>query len=87
MLLKIRYKTEAQKNDEDIEVAYMSLYPNPQDEELRKRGSLITEVIAYQPVCYLELMKPENGSLIRHISLAEVDNIWVRDPASENPVC
>lgn len=77
MLLKIRYKKEAQKNDEDIEVAYMSLYPNP----------VMDGPMACEALVYLELMKPENGSLIRHIPLAEVDNIWVRDPASENPVC
>lgn len=74
MLLRIRYK-DGKKKDEDVEVAYMSLYPNPQDEERLKDA-------AYQPVCYLELMKPENGSLIRHIPLAEVDNLWMRDPAS-----
>ena len=67
MLLHIRFKTEAQKNDEDIEVAYVSVYPKA-----------LTEDSDSRPVIYIELKEPKDGSLIRHINLDEVENLWFR---------
>ena len=70
MLLRIRYKKELGKRDEDIEVAYLSLYPN--------KGF---DTADSDPTCYLELKTPVDGSLVRHLDLSEVENLWFRDEA------
>lgn len=73
MLLRIRYKPELKKKDEDVEVAYLSLYPN--------RGF---DTADSNPICYLELKEPVDGSQVRHLDLTEVDNFWFRDEAASS---
>lgn len=73
MKVRIRYNRQLGKEDEDIEVTYLSLYPN--------RGF---DTADSNPLCYLELKVPEKGSLVRHIDLTEVENLWFRDESVES---
>jgi hypothetical protein len=70
MKVRIKYKEELKRTTEEIEVAYLSLYPN--------KGF---DTADSDPICFLELKEAQDGSRVRHIDLTEVENLWFRDEA------
>lgn len=65
--MKVRIRYNNGKKDEDIEVAYLSLYPRP------------TLDGSSPALCYMELREPFEGSMVRHLDMNEVDNLWFRE--------
>lgn len=74
MKVRIKYRMELRKPDEDIEVVYLSLYPNPSENQ--------PETPLSGQFCFLELKEPVDGSRVRQLDLTEVENLWFRDEAT-----